>query len=327
MHFPIQTHVQSEQQQQSSRFILGCMDFGGEWNHSPYGEQDKQKLTLALDAALESGINFIDHADIYRMGKAEQLFGEVMAERSGLREQLIIQSKCGIKLGDDFGVGHYDLSEHWILHSVDQSLQRLQTDYLDVLLMHRPDPLMQPAEIAAAFEKLHASGKVRHFGVSNMHQFQIELLQQSVSVPLIVNQLEMSLLQHHWIDESIQVGMHLPNAPAYGMGLVEHSQLKGIQLQAWGSLGRGLLSGRDVSNESQAIKQTAQLVAQLAAEYQTSPEAIVLAWLMRHPAGIQPVIGTSNPARIKASVLAEKIQLDRLHWYQLYTSIRGNAVP
>lgn len=327
MHFPIQKHVKSEQQQLPSRFILGCMDFGGEWSHAPYGQQDKQKLMLALDAALGSGINFIDHADIYRMGKAEQLFGEVMAERSGLREQLIIQSKCGIKLADDVGVGHYDLSEQWILHSVEQSLQRLQTDYLDILLLHRPDPLMQPDEVAAAFEKLHKSGKVRHFGVSNMHQFQIELLQQSIAVPLIVNQLEMSLLQHHWVDESIQVGMHLPEVSAYGMGLVEHSQLKHIQLQAWGSLGRGLLSGRDVSGLPQEIKHTAELVRKLAAEYQTSPEAIVLAWLMRHPAGIQPVIGTSNPARISASVLAENIQLERLHWYQLYTSIRGKAVP
>jgi predicted oxidoreductase len=238
----------------------------------------------------------------------------------------VIQSKCGIRFADERHVGRYDFSAEHIRSSVEASLRRLQTDYLDLLLLHRPDPLMQPEVVAEVFSQLQHEGKVRAFGVSNMAWPQLQLLQRYLAEPLKVNQLQMSLADYHWLEEGVLTGMPSGAEVHFAAGTVEYCQLHQLQLQAWGSLAQGLYSGGR-SPETEAEQATAVLVQQLAADYQTSAEAIVLAWLLRHPAGIQPVIGTLSSERIKACQQVLAIELSREHWYQLYVSARGKPLP
>lgn len=309
-----------------SRLVYGCMHLGGLWDQSLLTSATRQHAFAALEAALEQGIQCFDHADIYTHGKSEQVFGEFLQQPLVDRQQLVIQSKCGIRFADEHFVGRYDFSPDYIRSSVEASLRRLQTDYLDILLLHRPDPLMQPAAVAEVFNQLKQEGKVRAFGVSNMSKPQLQLLQHDLVEPLVVNQLQMSLADYHWLEEGVLTGMPSGAEVNFGAGTVEYCQLHGIQLQAWGSLAQGLYSGGR-SPETAAEQATARLVHQLAAEYQTSAEAIVLAWLMKHPVDIQPVIGTLSPKRIKACQLALTFELSREHWYQLYVSTRGQVLP
>lgn len=280
-----------------------------------------------LDSALEGGINCFDHADIYTLGKAEQVFGGVLGDRPGLREKIFLQSKCGIRFGEGNVPNRYDFSRDWILHSVENSLARLNTDYLDLLLLHRPDPLMQPEEVAGAFYQLQKDGKVKHFGVSNMNGHQIKYLQSFLDQPIVVNQLQMSLTHLDWLDEGVLVNHPEGQAVSFTPGTVEYCRSHNIQLQAWGCLSNGVFTGKDVHGEPDAIQKTAMLVKAFSEQLGVSREAVVLAWLMRHPAGIQPVIGTTNALRIKACSEAEDIQLSREQWYQLYVSARGRALP
>jgi predicted oxidoreductase len=312
---------------QASRLVFGCMGLGGSWDQQPYGQADLDLANQAIDTALELGINLFDHADIYTMGKAEQVFGEVLKNRPQLRENIILQSKCGIRFEDEAGPGRYDLSADWIIESVNNSLRRLQTDYLDILLLHRPDPLMVPDEIAAAFEQLRKAGKVKHFGVSNMNQHQVALLQSALPDPLVANQLPLSLAHNAFVEDGVLVGIGDSASVGYTPGLTEHHRLHGIQLQAWGSLAQGLYSGRDLNGQPESVRATAELVTAMAQSHQTSAEAIVLAWLMKHPAAIQPVLGTTNPARLRACFAATQVELSREDWYKLYVSARGQSLP
>ncbi len=312
----------------ASQLVLGCMGLGGGWNRDPITAEHVHQAHEAVDAALSIGINMFDHADIYRMGKAEQVFGQVLKERKDLREHILIQSKCGIRFADDTGVpGRYDFSEKHILHSVDGSLERLGVEYLDFLLLHRPDPLMEPEEVAGALQKLKAAGKVRFFGVSNMSAGQIRLLQAYCDEPLIVNQLEMSLVKIGWLETGVHVNQEAGRDNVMPEGTIEHCQLENIQLQAWGPLANGLLSGRSVTDQRESIRKTAALVKTMAEQKETTPEGIVLAWLMTHPAGIQPVIGTANHERIRACGEASKLTLTREEWYTLYVTARGKPLP
>lgn len=305
----------------------GCMGLGGTWGHEPYQQPHVKQAHDVVDAALDAGINFFDHADIYTMGKAEQVFGEVLKERPGLRDQIIIQSKCGIIFEDDKGPKRFDFSKDYILKSVDGILSRLNTDYIDIFLLHRPDPLMEPDEVADAFSTLKQAGKVKHFGVSNQNLHQMSLLQNSLDMPLVANQIELHLMHLDFLDDVVLSNNTQGKDLSFTSGTFEYCRLNNIQIQAWGSLCQGMLSGRDVSSEPEHIQRTADLVAKLAAEYQTSKEAILLAFLMRHPAGIQPIIGSTNPARIKASAQATHITLTREHWYALYVTARGQELP
>jgi predicted oxidoreductase len=311
----------------SSPLVFGCMMLGGGWNKNPVCDADIKHTHDVIDAALDAGICVFDHADIYTFGKAEQVFGTVLKQRPELRGQISLQSKCGIRFADDTAVQRYDFSAQWITQSVNNILARLQIEQLDVLLLHRPDPLMQPEEVAAAFSQLQQAGKVKHFGVSNMQQHQMTFLQHALHSPLIVNQLELSLSHLAWLDEGTTAGC--PGEPAVNFcsGTLEYCRRNKVQLQAWGSLSQGLFSGKDVSAAPEPVRATAELVARLAAEYQVSREAIVLGWLLRHPAAIQPVIGTSNIKRIAACAQATTIQLSREHWYALYLAARGRALP
>lgn len=317
----------AHQLRQHSPLVFGCMNLGGGWNSNPLSAADIAEAHLAVDAALDAGIRIFDHADIYTFGKAEQAFGKVLSQRPELRQQISLQSKCGIRFADSNGPQRYDFSKQWLTQSVDNILNRLQTEQLDILLLHRPDPLMQPEEVAATFGQLVQSGKVKHFGVSNMQQHQLALLQSSLVDPLVVNQLELSLGHLAWLDEGTTAGCSGQPPVNFSAGTIEYCRRHKVQLQAWGSLSQGLFSGKDVSNQPAHIRATAELVQQLAAEYQVSKEAIVLGWLMRHPAHIQPVIGSIMPQRIAACAQATQVQLSREHWYALYLAARGQPLP
>ena len=311
----------------ASRLVLGCMGLGGGWNGDPITNQHLAAAHAAVDAALEAGINMFDHADIYTRGKAEQVFGQVLKERPELRERIVLQSKCGIRFADKGIPGRYDFSKEHIVRSVDGSLKRLGVEYLDILLFHRPDPLMEPEEVAEAMSALKSAGKVRAFGVSNMSAGQIRLLQAYSKEPLIVNQLEMSLAKIGWLDQGVHVNQDAAKEDIFPEGTLEYCRLENIQIQAWGPLAQGVFSGRDLSDQPASIRETAELVQAMADEKGTTREAIILAWLMRHPSGIQPVIGTANPERIRACGEAANLTLTREEWYTLYVSSRGRALP
>jgi predicted oxidoreductase len=314
---------------QTSRLILGCMAFGGGWNREAVSREDIRQAEQALDAAISVGITMLDTADIYTLGKSELTLGTILKERPNLREQFVIQSKCGIRLSDSNLPTRYDFSKQYILEAVDGILQRLQMEYLDILLLHRPDPLMEPDEVGEAFGQLKASGKVRYFGVSNMSASQIRFLQTALPDRIVANQLEISLSHLHWLDQTVHVNQAEGTVVNFGEGLLEHCRLENIQIQAWSPLSQGRFSGRAVESEPENIRQTAELVKQLAANNETTPEAIVLAWLMKHPALIQPVIGTINSERILACQDAERqaALMSRNDWYRLYVAARGKPLP
>ena len=308
----------------ASRLALGCMPLGGSWEAGAYTRESFLQAEKAVDAALSIGINMFDHADIYTRGKAESIFGELLRARPSLREQIVIQSKCGILLGDGTLPGRFDFSKSHILQSVDGSLSRLGVDYLDILLLHRPDPLVEPEQVAEALGELKASGKVRFFGVSNMSVAQIEFLQRSIPDKLLVNQLELNLLRSDFIDQTIYVNQKVGASTHFSDGLLEYMQINGIQIQSWGPLAQGKLSGRALDDQPEHVRRTADIVAKMAAEKETTTEAIVLGWLMKHPAMIQPVIGTTNAERIIACQDAERQSqlMTRDEWYVLYTAAR-----
>lgn len=312
-----------------SSIAFGCMGLGGGWNDTPVSANDLRNGHLAIDTALESGINFFDHADIYTLGKAEQVFGELLKQKPSLRENVYLQSKCAIRFQEGETPGRYDHSKEWITHSVDNILRRLNTEYLDILLLHRPDPLMDVEELAQTLQQLQSSGKVKYFGVSNMHRYQMELINAHLSTPIVVNQLEMSLSKLGFLEQGVTVAMEESANVGFDAGTIEYCQLNGVQIQSWGSLSQGLFSGADLSNQGQHIVATSKLVGNLADKYQVSKEAIVLGWLMKLPYRIQPVIGTVNPERIKACAQAHSagLQMSREEWYSLYVSSRGKPLP
>ncbi len=287
----------------ASRMIMGCMGFGGGWNQNPITASDIKQAHEAVDAALSIGINFFDHADIYTFGKAEIVFGQILKERKDLRESIFIQSKCGIRFEEGPGrPGRYDFSSDYISNSVDGILKRLGVECIDFLLLHRPDPLMEPEEVAEVIRELKESGKVRHFGVSNMNAAQIKLLQSYSNEPFIINQLEMSLAKLDWLETGVLVNHHERMHAHFPEDTLDYCRLENIQIQAWASLAQGLFSGRNIDGESESVRETARLVQEMAEQKQTSAEAILLAWLMRHPASIQPILGTIRPDRIQKVV-------------------------
>ncbi|MFD5276509.1 aldo/keto reductase family oxidoreductase [Pseudarthrobacter sp. NPDC058362] len=309
--------------------IYGCMGLGGTWSDEPHGSDHVEEAAAAIDAALDAGITLFDHADIYRNGKSEAVFGEVLAARPELRGRIRLQTKCGIRLSEPGMPGYYDLSRDAILERVNASLKRLRTDYVDVLLLHRPDPLADPAEVAGAVGHLMAEGKVRQLGVSNMSAAQIEVLQDQLETPVVANQLEMSLLKRAWLESHVLVNHAEHLDYSFPHGTVEYCIRNGITLQAYGSLARGLYTGAEPESPSSAETATAELVARLAADYGTSGEAVLLGWLMKHPAGIAPVIGTINPGRILACRDAGRVAqaMTRTEWYQLWVAARGSNIP
>lgn len=292
-----------------SRLALGCMRMAA---------ITREEAAKVLDASLQAGITFFDHADIYGGGESELRFAQAMADAGIKREELVLQSKCGIRKG------YFDFSKEHILESVDGILSRLGTDYLDVLALHRPDALMEAEEVAEAFRLLKAAGKVRHFGVSNQNPYQMELLQTYLEEPLVVNQLQLSPAHTPMIDAGLHVNMHESGAVVRDGGVLDYCQLKKITVQAWSpfqvDLGQGLLMTHPDYTE---LTKTLQGYAD---QYGVTLEAIVVAWILRHPAKIQTIIGSMNPDRIAAMAVAEQVQLSRPEWYDIYRSA-GNTLP
>lgn len=313
----------------NSRIVFGCMSLGGDWSAAPITKEDEIIAEKAVEAALSIGVTMFDHADIYKRGKSESIFGDILKKRPDLRDQIILQSKVGIRFQDDVNPQRFDFSKSHIIPSVDGILSRLGVEHLDVLLLHRPDPLMDPEEIAEAFNILRSAGKVRHFGVSNMTAAQMRFIQNSLPEPLVVNQLELSLARVDWIEQGILVNQKAGVGVNFADGILEHCQMADIQIQAWGPLAQGKFSGRVIADAPDNIVKTAALVQKLAAEKETTPEAIVLGWLMKHPARIQPVIGTSSAERVIACQDAVRVSenLTREEWYTLLESSRGVRVP
>lgn len=268
--------------------------------------------------AMEEGIDFFDHADIYAGGEAESFFAESVHMNAALREKMYIQSKCGIR------PGRYDFSKEYILSSVEGSLRRLQTDYLDVLLLHRPDALMEPEEVAEAFTRLQQEGKVRYFGVSNQNPAQIALLQKYMSQKLIVNQLQLSVTNCTMIDQGLNVNME--NAPAVMRdgSVLDYCRLNDITIQAWSPFQYGFFEGVFIDNPK--FPALNAKLEELAQRYQATKNAVAIAWILRHPANIQAILGTTNLQRVKDVCKASEIRLTREEWYELYLSV-GKQLP
>lgn len=270
-----------------------------------------------VDTALEYGINFFDHADIYGKGRCEELFGQVLTP--SLREKIILQSKCSIRPGIAF-----DFSKEHILNSVDGILKRLNAEYLDILLLHRPDALMEPEEVADAFRILKESGKVRHFGVSNQTPMQMELLSKYCDEPLLINQLQLSIAHCPMINSGINANMYNDSGINRDGGVLEYCRLKDITIQAWSPFQYGMFEGIFLGNEKFA--ELNKVIDNLAEKYNVTNSAIAVAWILRHPAGIQTIVGTTNKDRIAQISKASEIRLTREEWYALYMAA-GNKLP
>jgi predicted oxidoreductase len=312
-----------------TRIAYGCMGTGGGWGPGPLSDQTRKEALVSVRAALDEGITFYDHADIYGRGRCEEAFSGIWMERPGLRSRIILQTKCGIRFKNDPVEGaplRYDFSREHILASVEGSLKRLKTDYVDILLLHRPDALVEPEEVAEAFDLLSTSGKVRHFGVSNHSARQIELLKRWVAQPLVVNQLELNVVHSQLIDAGVIVNQDEQSRSPHGAGTLEYCRLNDIMIQAWSPVAHGRIAKAASGQGDPRMNSAAASAKALAAKKGVSMDAILVAWLLRHPAGIQPIIGTTNTDRIKEACVADKVELTREEWYELFTAGRGASV-
>ncbi|HIC0765443.1 TPA: aldo/keto reductase [Streptococcus agalactiae] len=294
---------------QATRIALGCMRMS-----DLKGKQAEEVVGTALDL----GINFFDHADIYGGGLSELRFRDAIKHLNVNRDKMIIQSKCGIR------EGYFDFSKEYILSSVDGILERLGTEYLDFLIIHRPDVLVEPEEVAEAFTKLRAEGKVKHFGVSNQNRFQMELLQSYLDEPLAVNQLQLSPAHTPMFDAGLNVNMLNKASIEHDDGIVDYCRLKRVTIQAWSPFQIDLSRGLFVNHPD--YKELNETIAKLAKNYNVSSEAIVIAWILRHPAKMQAIVGSMNPSCLKAIDKANDIALTRKEWYDIYRSA-GNILP
>ncbi|WP_082235350.1 aldo/keto reductase [Halobacillus massiliensis] len=288
---------------------LGCMRIS---------ELDKKDAAYVIENALELGVDLFDHADIYGKGKSEEVFADAISMNDDLREKMKLQTKCGIR------DGFFDFSKEHILQSVEDSLRRLKTDYVDSLLLHRPDTLMEPEEVAEAFTELKESGKVRHFGVSNQNPIQIELLKKYFNEDLIVNQLQLSLVHTPMIDAGFNVNMMNEPAVVRDNGVLEYCRLNDITIQAWSPFQHGMIEGPFIGNKE--FPEVNAKLKEIAEAKGVTDTAIATAWILRHPANIQPVVGTMNPKRLQDIVKASDVELTREEWYELYRSA-GNDLP
>ena len=290
---------------------LGCMRLAG---------ADHKQAAEFINTALELGLNFFDHADIYGGGQCETVFADLIKEAGVSRDKLLIQSKCGIVPGKMF-----DFSKKHILESVDGILSRLGTDYLDVLLLHRPDALMEPEEVAEAFNILEDSGKVRHFGVSNQDPYTMKLLQKSLRQPIAANQLQLSVTNATMIAQPMNMNIYDGIYPDLDGGVLNYCRLNDVTIQPWSPFQYGTFEGTFLGNTEKFPKLNAKL-DEIAARYGVANTTIALAWLLRHPAKMQPVTGTINPKRIVDCAKATEITLTREEWYEIYLAA-GYRLP
>ena len=286
---------------------VGCMRIS---NMNDY------EISEFINTSLSYGANFFDHADIYGEGKSEEVFGKAIS--NSIRDNIIIQTKCGIRKG------FYDFSYDHIVNSVDGSLKRLGTEYIDVLLLHRPDALMEPEEIARAFSYLKESGKVRNFGVSNQNPYQIQLLQKTLDMPLCANQLQFGIGHTSMVDAGINVNINNVSAVNRDGGVLDFCRLENITIQPWSPMQYGFFEGCFIDNAK--FPELNNVLEKIGNKYNVSKTTLAIAWILRHPAKMQPVTGTTNTTRLADCLKASEIQITREEWYEIYRAM-GNSLP
>lgn len=295
-----------------SRLILGCMRMP---------DLSIDKAAEMVKTSMDLGIDFFDNATCYTDGVAEERFGEAWTKAGIARDRFILQTKCGLC----FDRNEFDWRRETILSSVDDSLRRMKTDYLDILLLHRPDLLYEPEEVAAAFDALEKSGKVRHFGVSNVPPMMLEVLKHTVKQPLIINQLQLSLEQSQLIDAAFYMNnLTTERSIDRDNGLLDYCRLHNITIQAWSPLQYGMFGGCFIDDPKYPELNAA--LAELAEKYHVTKAAIALAWILRHPAQMQVIVGTMNPRHLEESAAATQVSLTHHEWYQLYLAA-GKFLP
>lgn len=292
-----------------SQVALGCMRIE---NMSDYD------IDSYINTAIDCGYNYFDHADIYGGGRCEEVFGAALKRNKALRDKMIIQTKCGIR------DGMYDFSYEHIISSVDASLKRLQVDHIDVLLLHRPDLLMDPVEVAKAFEHLERNSKVKAFGVSNHSPAQIELLQKSINQKICINQLQLSITNANMISSGASVNTHFDEGINRDGYVRDYCRLNGITIQPWSPLQYGFFNGTFLDN--QKFPDLCWVICEMASKYGVSDTGIAIAWLLRLPEKMQPVVGTTNLDRIKDIANASEIEMSREDWYKIYR-VAGHQLP
>lgn len=293
----------------ASAVSLGCMRMNG---------LDEKSVDAIMEAALNNGINYFDHADIYGGGNSERLFGEYLKRNRNSRESIYIQTKCAIH------DGQYDFSKEHIVSSIDGSLARLGIDYVDALLLHRPDTLMEPEEVAEAFECLKKSGKVRHFGVSNHNPMQIELLKTAVEQPLIINQLQFSATEAGMVTSGMNMNMKNNDSVMHDGSVLEYSRIKNITIQAWSPFQHGFFKGTFIDNED--FPGLNKKLQEIGDKYGLTKTGVAAAWILRHPANMQLIAGTMNPVRLEEICKGADITLTRSEWYEIYRAA-GHCLP
>ncbi len=301
-----------ERETEVSEVILGLMRIS---------EMTVDQVEELIESALAVGINAFDIADCYSNGKCEAILGEVLKRRPDLREKMWIQSKCGIR-NEEFT--YFDFSKEHILEAVDGILKRLNVDYIDSLLLHRPDALMEPEEIAEAFDILKKQGKVIDFGVSNQNPMMMELIKKDVKQPLVTNQLQLSAAFTPSLDAGFHVNMNQPAGIVRDSSIFEYCRLHDVVIQAWSVLQFDYFGG--VFLGSDKYPELNKVLERLAAKYQVTPSAIAIAWVLRYPAKMQAVIGTTKPSRIAESAKATDVTLTKKEWYEIYLAA-GNDLP
>jgi len=306
----------------SPRLAYGCWRICGTWDPSQVTPERAAAGRAAVHAAYEAGYTLFDHADIYCAGMCETVFGQALREDRAMRDRILIATKCGIRFKGDpdpDSPARYDFSPEHILRSCEGSLKRLGVERIDLYQLHRPDYLMDPAAVAGAFEKLRSQGKVRHFGVSNFSPSQFTALQSACPMPLVVNQVE----------------IHLGKLDAFEDGTLDQCLTQHVTPMAWSPLGGGLLDPHPAPDQNygtpkpprEKLLPLIHLLEQTATRYRATPALIALAWLLKHPAGIIPIVGSVTPARIKEATRAGSIDLSREDWYRLLVAARGEPLP
>lgn len=302
-------HIKIGNRLDASAVAMGCMRIGG---------LERPAVASLVKTALDGGINFFDHADIYGDGEAESVFAQAVKDESIPRDQLLLQTKCGIRKG------LFDFSKDHIIQSMDKSLKRLETDYVDVFLLHRPDTLVEPDEVAEAFSVLHKAGKARYFGVSNHNPWQIRLLNKYLDQKIVANQLQFSPAHTGMIDAGLNVNMTIPQSSDRDGGILDFCRYEDITIQAWSPFLYGFFEGVFLGSDKYPELNAA--IDELAAEKKVTPEAVVIAWILRHPANMQAIPGTTNEARLKGMCEAASFEMSREMWYKIYLAA-GNVLP
>ena len=293
----------------ASQVMLGCMRMAG---------KSEKEVDEIIFTALEGGINHFDHADIYGGGDSEKLFGDFLKRHPEQRDNMIVQTKCGIR------PGRYDFSYDHIIEAVNGSLSRLGVEQIDMLLLHRPDTLMEPEQVAKAFDELESSGKVKVFGVSNHNPMQIELLKTAVKQPIAANQLQLSITESGMFTSGINVNMKNPESVMHDGSVLEYSRINKITIQAWSPFQAGFFGGVFIGSDK--FPELNKKLTELAGKYGITENGMAAAWIMRHPAGIQVIAGTMNPAHLKDVIEGASIDLSREDWYEIYRAA-GHRLP